>query len=80
MDLLRTSWVNRPLSPAERAQLLSVKRFSRHTPGLAMVCDGLTLCAAELTFLYSPNPPELCVLDVAAQAEYVERKQGRSTP
>ena len=80
IEMVRQSWVSRPLSDAERAQLHSVKRFSQRTPGLAMVCDGLDVSAAELAFLYTPQPPKPVSLDVEAQAEYVERKQGRSAP
>ena len=79
IELVRQSWVNVPLSDMERTQLRSVKHFSQRTPGLAMVCDGLDVSAAELSFLHSPIPPEECVLDVDAQAEYAERKQGMST-
>jgi hypothetical protein len=58
MELLRRSWVNRPLSSEELAQLRSAAALGGHlAPGLRLLAHELELSAAQLSFLHAPGDP-----------------------
>ena len=52
LQLLRQSWVNRPLSEQEAGVLQAVERLSVHTPAAQLLCHGLSKDARSFLPLY----------------------------
>jgi hypothetical protein len=87
MELLRQSWVNRPLTSTECTHLRSVSSFDQFTPALSMLCSELQSSAQELSFLHTDGSsrrapgPSLSLACEDACTEYEQRKQsGRLSP
>ena len=55
LQLLRESWVNRPLTLAESRKLSALAKLSFHTPALQLACERLHTSTVSLRFLYD-NP------------------------
>ena len=57
MDLIRRSYVDRPLTADETMQLNSVKCYDHcwRTPALYLLCDDLQQSAEQLLFLHEPG-------------------------
>ena len=51
LQLLRQSWVNRPLSGAEASALDGLQGFAGHTPALQLLCRGACEEANLMAFL-----------------------------
>jgi len=45
VELIRQSWVNRPLDTNETIQLLSIAQHDQHTPYVSLLCQ-------EISFLH----------------------------
>lgn len=73
MQLVRGSFVNRPLSPEEGAQCASAAAFgvSAACPALHLLCASLAATAAQLAFLRpeQPEPPQLTEKEAGALAD-----------
>jgi len=53
IELLRQSWINRPMSDREYGHLKSILNFSQFSPTLPLLCVELEKSANELQFLHS---------------------------
>ena len=88
MELVRGSWVTRPLSEAEAARLRTVVEVAttRAQPALALLCRELEYSAGQLAFLHGavPQPmpfPQATVAAYLAQAKTSAcNPHGRLTP
>lgn len=62
MQLVRQSWVNRPLSQPELRNMRSIASLANLSPGLELLCHILERSAGQLAFLHdsSANPPAPC--------------------
>ena len=56
LQLLRQSWVNRPLAQPEAATLKVLADFSSHTPALQLLCQALHEDSTSLAFLHMHEP------------------------
>lgn len=56
IELLRQSWVNRPLLQGEASALAAVVSFSGHTPALQLLCQGLFEDSESFAFLHGRAP------------------------
>jgi hypothetical protein len=52
LQLLRQSWVSRPLTLAKDSKLQAITSASDHTPALLLTCARTHAASASLTFLY----------------------------
>jgi len=52
VELIRQSWVNRPLDTNEIIQLLSIAQHDQHTPYVSLLCQEISLSAQGLSFLH----------------------------
>ena len=64
VELLRRSWVNRPLSSSEADALSALASFSIHTPALQLLCRALLEESASLAFLH-PEPGQQVLGDAS---------------
>jgi len=53
VELIRQSWVNRPLETSERVQLSFVAQYDQQTPSISILYDGIFPSAEGLSFLYN---------------------------
>ncbi len=70
IELLRQSWINRPMSEREYGHLKSISNFSQFSPTLPLLCVELDKSANELRFLHSLNlsSPQINLnIDAASQ-------------
>ena len=56
LELLRQSFVNRPLQAGEAAHLRSVHSFSEHAPALRLKCAQLAQDSSAVEFLFRASP------------------------
>lgn len=78
VDLLRQSWVNRPLTTDEHMHVATISKFGILCPSVSLLCHHLDSCSRTLEFLYPKHTSEkLVALDCDAATEYVLLKQGR---
>lgn len=78
VDLLRQSWVNRPLTRTEHIHVATTSKFGILCPSVSLLCHHLDSCSRALEFLYPKHKSEeLVPLDCDAATEYVLLKQGR---
>ena len=70
MELLRQSWVNRPLQKAEYESLRNLLLFTEHASGLGLLCLELAKSSSRLNHLHptSGGTPEL---DVQSSADLI---------
>ena len=89
MDLIRRSYVDRPLTGDEAMQLSSVKRYDHcwRTPALYLLCNDLQQSAEQLLFLHEPGCeqklplPDNVIRDMttAYQVQYTNKTPYTST-
>jgi hypothetical protein len=56
VELLRKSWINRPMTEKEYGHLKSISNFSEFSPTLPLLCLELDKSARELQFLHTGKP------------------------
>jgi hypothetical protein len=59
MELVRQSWVNRPLTPDEQTPLDCLKGLAVGHPGLALLAHELDCSSRQLSFLYPGKVPPI---------------------
>ena len=59
VDLIRQSWINRPLEPNERNHLSSIAGFAKHAPSITLLCEETFKSANILHFLYKEPQPKM---------------------
>ena len=59
LQLLRQTWVNRPLADAESAMLNALTAAAAHTPALRLLCGSAHAYSVSLRFLYRDPPKQL---------------------
>jgi hypothetical protein len=83
VELLRQSFVNRPLTVRESGHLHSITQFGLRTPALALLCRELDQSARELSFLHTDRVDlqSPILLDIDAAGDYSNRKmRGQLNP
>ena len=78
VDLIRQSWVNRPLKTSKRHQLSIVCQYDHETPSISILCDGISSSAQGLSFLYKTCNQEKSRFQQHlsdAKSDYIGRKQ-----
>ena len=78
IELLRQSWVNRPLRETEYRHLRSITECSRFSSSLALLCYEIDHSSREFVFLFKEK--ECCLpltVNVDMASQYVQRKRVR---
>ena len=75
LELLRQSFVNRPLSPGEAANLAALASFSLHTPALRLLCASIQERSTELAFLWNKPAPSIMVWPDTEERMYVQENR-----
>ena len=82
VELLRESWVNRPLKKREKDHLDAIREFDEHVPSLSLLCQDIMQSSQELSFLHTASSEggRIChgsfdqhISDAAS--DYIVRKQ-----
>lgn len=78
IDLLRQSWVNRPLTPTELTHIVTSSEVGVACPAVPLLCHCLDISSRALGFLYPKNKSnEILPLNCSAATEYLHLKQGQ---
>ena len=68
LQLLRQSWVNRPLTGPEAAALSTLARNSLHTPALQLLCQAMLEDSESFAFLHM-RPPQTSDCEARSQRD-----------
>ena len=55
LELVRESWVNRPLETWEKHHLERIRDFDEHAPSLSLLCQEIVQSSQELSFLHNAS-------------------------
>ena len=72
LELLRQSFVNRPLSEGEAANLAALATFAHHTPALRLLCAQFQQSCTELAFLWGQEPQSTQAWPTLEEAMYMQ--------
>jgi hypothetical protein len=78
VELIRQSWVNRPLGKCESTHMHSIADFDQHAPSLSLLCAGIIHSSEELSFLHGIKIKKRPHFDnhlSDAATDYVQQKQ-----
>ncbi len=76
-ELIRQSWINRPLELNECNHLSSIARFAENAPSIRLLCEETFRSANQLYFLYKAAPPKMAYVSGLTDAvtHYRHEKQ-----